>query len=469
MTLLEYFRIPSTENRYWQIGTLIGLIGLMSIFFFIAFLYKQKYAQFRSTPDSIKTLLTIRNHDLSTSLGNLKGNTTSVCTMLTNKTAPYNVFEANNNALVNWRPLTVRLAGYLGGIYTARDGVFDMQSGIQHALDRGARGFVFEIDYLDESPCKPVLIHRDSQGYMRSLHTGSILEGCKRLTDKAFETNRDPVLIIIYLRRIPSGLSQQAAFFKAIAKSLSPLSTYHLGLKSQGNFHNCKSESHLFTSPITDYQNNFIVLTNYNTNQIPATENPKDNLDFWTNARIYQDPSGISGSIGSVTSSAPNGAIAYAQIGSTQQLLNIPSSNRADYLSGVNGNTSPSSSTFKIALSDLEYSLTTTEIDTLMNELGIQCVPLDILRLSVLEQHEKSIKLASQSKPILDDLINAKNTNDPLSFWIYGGWSRKYNIGIPPVIKNNRIIPGFVTKDPVVPKKPSASTNSNGGLVTIAP
>lgn len=464
MTMFEFLKIPDTPNRYWQIGTFFGLLFLAFIYFLIAFWYKQRYGQFTSNPESIKALLTIKNHDLSTSLvGTPNQNIQSVCTMITSKVVPYDSFTTDKNALVNWRPLTVRLAGYLGGIYTARDGVFDMQSGIQYALDQGARAFVFEIDYLEESPCNAVLIHRDSNGYMRSLHTGSIKEGCKRLTSNAFQNNHDPVLVIIYFRRIPNGVNQQARFFGSVASSLDPLSKYHLGMNSQGNYHNCKSESHLFTSPITEFQNKFIVLTNYDTNQIVATSNPKDNLDFWTNARIYQDPSGISSSIGSVTPPPPNSGVVCVQVGSTNQLLNIGSSAQSAY-------NKKTSSTFTIALSDIEYSFSVNEINKLLNTLGVQCVPLDVVRLSDNPEHEKSIKLASQSRATLSDLSNSKNSNDVLSFWSYGGWSRKLIIDgfeNPSPVQAATPIPGFIIPKPISPKKPPPSTNSNGGLVMI--
>jgi hypothetical protein len=112
------------------------------------------------------------------------------------------------------------------------------------------------------------------------------------LTRYSFNTNYDPVLVIIYLRRIPRGRTQKDIFFKALAASLDPLSTFHLGTTEQGNFHNCRSEKNLFTSEITNFQKKFIVMCNYNTNLLTNTPNPKDNLDFWTNARIYLDENG---------------------------------------------------------------------------------------------------------------------------------------------------------------------------------
>jgi hypothetical protein len=70
----------------------------------------------------------------------------------------------------------------------------------------------------------------------------------------------------------------------------------------------------------------------------------------------------------------------------------------------------------------------------------------------------------------VNDLANATNPKDILSFWVHGGWSRKLivegfeDMKPVPVASN---IPGFVIPEPVAPKKPPPSTNSNGGLVNI--
>ena len=456
-------KLPATLSRKWQIGTFIGLLVLMIYYFSVSYWYSNTYGQYRSRPNSIQQLLTIRRHILDTAIGPLNPNSNSVCRQLLAKQNVYSQIDESKTALVNWRPLTVRLTGYLGGIHTIRDGVFDMAKGVQLALLQGARGFVFDIDYLDVAPCEPVIIHRNDKGYMRSLHTGSIREACKALANMAFTTNYDPVIIMVYFRRIPPGSLQQSNYFKKVAASLEPLATYHLGSNEQGNFHNCRSEANLFMSPITNYQKKFIVLTNYNTNLLTPTSNPKDNLDFWTNARIYIDESGKSSTLGTVSTTVPQGQIPYVQVGAISQFLAVPSVDQSKYLQ-------TSSNTFKIALSDVEYILSSAQISTLLNTLGIQCVPIDVLRLSALPEHEntiKNIKTPSQ----LAELSNATNSNDPLSFWSHGGWSRKLIIeGFenPVPVPVAASIPGFVIPPITVPKKPSASLNSNGGLVSIA-
>ena len=460
---LSKIHIPPTVNGVWRTGAFIGIIVLMILYFFMAVWYAQTYGQFRSTPSSIQRLLTIKRHDLGTSIDPLYPNQDSVCNQLLAKKGVYGQIQSNSTALVNWRPLTVRLTGYLGGINGPLDGVFDMTKGVQLALSQGARAFVLDIDYLEEKPCDPVVIFRDDSGYMRSLHTGSIKEACSALNEYSFTTNYDPVLVIVYLRRIPTSTSQQTSFFTGIASSLEPLATYHLGSTDQGNFHNCRSEANLFTSQITNYQKKFIVLCNYNTNLLPQTQNPKDNLDFWTNGRIYVDESGKSSALGSVTASVPQGQIAYAQVGYAQQLLNIGTSDQSNYLQ-------TSSNTFKIAMGPVNGHFSATQLNTLLNTLGIQCVPIDVVNLSATPDHLSTIK-AKKNPTSVTDLSNAQNTNDLLSFWIYSGWSKKRIIegftDVAPVPVAAKI-PGFVIPPPTIPKRPPPSTNSNGGLVSIA-
>lgn len=439
------------------------LIAMSIIYFTMGTWYKNKYGLYRSQIDSINNLLTIRRQQLQNSIADLKPIHDSVSAKLKAKQGVYSQITDDRRALVNWRPLSVRLAGYLGGDTLALNGVFDMPVGIHLALDRGVRCFIFDIDYLDERPCEPCLIHRDDSGVMRSLHTGSIKDAMSELAKKAFVHNYDPVIIVIYFRRIPSGKTQEKIFFKSVAAAMSPITAYHLGSTEQGNFHNCRSEKILFTTDITSFQTKFIVLCNYNTNLLPTTPNPKDNLDFWVNARLYQDPNGASATLGPVSCSVPSGQIAYARVGSTDQLLNVPESSVVNYITGT-------SNTFTVALSSIDTILTTTQLSTLLNKLGIQCVPIDVLRLACNPVYRKTLE-AQDTPANLSDLSNATNAPDPLSFWKYAGWSRKLIIdGFQdmPRVPVASAIPGFIIPKPVVPKKPPPSTNSNGGLVSIS-
>jgi hypothetical protein len=266
----------------------------------------------------------------------------------------------------------------------------------------------------------------------------------------------------MYLRRIPPGKKQSDTYFKAIAEALDPLTTYHLGTTEQGNFHNCRSESSLFTSEITNFQKKFIVMCNYNTTLLPQTANPKDNLDFWINARLYQHDHGKSASLGQVTSAniVPTGQVAYAQVGATDQFLLMPDSGKADFLQKT-------SHIFTVALSPVEQVLTAGQLSVLLNTLGIQCVPIDVLRLGENTNHLTTLK--NKKEPTsLAELSNAINDADPLSFWIHAGWARKNIIEGFANLPVSAPIPGFITPQPTIPKKPPPSTNSNGGLIHIS-
>ena len=218
--------LKHSPNPAWEVGIPILFIVLAIIYFSLASWYKNKYGLYRSQTDSINSLLALRRQILDSAIGPLVPNTESVCGNLLGKKGIYVRIKENETAIVNWRPLSVRMAGYLGGDNTVLDGVFDMKKGIQLALQMGARCFIFDIDYLEEKPCEPRLIHRDDQGVMRSLHTGSIKDGMDTINKMAFNINYDPVIVVVYLRRLPPGKTQKATYFKAIAAALDPLAEF---------------------------------------------------------------------------------------------------------------------------------------------------------------------------------------------------------------------------------------------------
>jgi hypothetical protein len=120
-------------------------------------------------------------------------------------------------------------------------------------------------------------------------------------------------------------------------------------------------------------------------------------------------------------------------------------------------------------MGSMEDIFTAAQLSTLLNTLGIQSVPMDVLRLAADAKHVKTLTNPQPPQDI-SALSNATNPADPLSFWTYAGWSRKKIIegfeDMKPVpVAGN--IPGFIIPKAVVPKKPPPSTNSNGGLVNI--
>ena len=395
---------------------------LLIIFMIIAINYTSMYT---SSPESVTRLLSVRNQALGLSIDRISASPEPVCLKLSNKSAPYNhaSITDSNIALLNWSPLTVRLAGYLGGDASVTNGVFDMANGIKYAIKLGARSFVFDIDYLDVAPCEPLLIHRDAQGNKASLNTGSIREGMEVLNDKAFmpSNNNDPVIIVLYLNRVPPGTTQRSSFFNAIAKSMNPISANHLGLSQDGNFHNCASESMLFTGDITNYQKKFIVLCNYDTTLLTRAPNPKDNLNFWVNARLWKNANS-SKNIGSVTTSAPTGTTAYATVGSTTDFLSLSNEAKTTVLNST-------VTTYTIALGPVEEILTKGtetspgQLDILITGLGIHSVPMDVIRLGESPNYTATLK-NKKLNPLFADIIRPSSEKDQLSYWTYADYYR---------------------------------------------
>jgi hypothetical protein len=456
-------------GKMWGNGMYIFFIVLIISCFSFAAWYSLKYGSYTSTADSVNKLLTIRRHALGT-ITSAPSNKTSVCKNITDKNpgGVYSRISLANTTLVNWRPLTVRLAGYLGGVDGPRDGVFDMDFGISNAIFLGARSFIFDIDYDDNYPCAPILLFQDASGIKRSLNTGSINDGMLALSKYAFHgdtSNYDPVIIVLYLKRVPSGNKQKATFYKAIAKALSPLSSDHLGSTEKGNFHNCISENRLFTSEILNFQRKFIILSNHNSIDLPTVENPKENLDFWTNARLHIDQSGKSSSLSKVIPSRDSASVSYATIGDASNLLLLTSEQQTTYSATTN--------VYKIAITPLEdvnSVLSVTNLSILLNTLGVNSIPLDVLRQGAANCHQASTTVPDPTT--LQDLAigtSKVKTTDPLSFWSYAGWSRKYTeTDSLAKYADPKPIPGFTIPSPVVPARPPPSTNSNGGMVSVA-
>lgn len=448
--------VPSlgmNEGIIWKWGPLVFLVLLSVAYFAIGLWYKTRYAKFRETPEDVQALLSILRQRLGEKIDPLAQTMTSVTQGIMNKHGVYNT-DLNTTALLNWRPMTVRLTGYLGGFYEARDGVFDMDKAIQMCLNQGARAFVLDIDYLDDAPCVPLLLHRDTNDFKRSLNTGSIAQACQSLANRAFQQNYDPVLLILYFRRIPPETKQRETMFRAVAKQLGPIANLHLGQTERANFHRANAEAVLFTSPIVNYQKKIILLTNINAKMYAEPRDPSESLDYWTNARIWADPVAKNSRLGNATQTVPNGQVAYCQMGSIGDYDTIPGDTVQSFIDS-------SRVYFKIAMGPVEMTdITVDQMERLMNELGVQCVPLDVLHFASQKTHLTTLKDPFPlTKPM--DLSKSTNPKDPLSFWKVAGWSRK------PFSEDPARTIDFVIPTPVAPKAPPVSANSNGGQLVI--
>jgi hypothetical protein len=180
-----------------------------------------------------------------------------------------------------------------------------------------------------------------------------------------------------------------------------------------------------------------------------------------------------------VTVAAPSAPPAAALVGHIDHLLNIGEKDQPTYQAQSSGK-------FCIAIGSPDFVYTPAQVSKLLNTLGVQCVPLDVIGLGISAAHTNTMKLAQtpatnfSSLKTLNNMYNLTDEKDILSFWTYTGWSMKmissgtqgfqdYKEGfeetapVPPATP----IPGFIIPKPVPPKQPSAKMNSNGGLVSI--
>jgi len=474
-----------TFSRSWNNWHSIGILSVMMVILFGCYLYfTYNTTQFPgSDKDMVNSLINTKVLYIENLMNGYVPKNESMTQGIISRTCPYDkipigtgaagsVAANDRRSLVNFRPLTVRLAGYLGGKdtsgkYTINDGVFDMTKGIIYSLKMGARGFVFNIGFEDKSPCNPVVIFRDKNSIKTSKNTGSIREGMNTIAQNAFtnlggdKVNYDPIIVILYLRELPKGPTQQKQFFEKIAISLDPISAYHLNTVDGVVYNRCKSEDTLFLSAnITDFQKKIIVLVNYQTENLESGGNPKNSLHWWTNARIYQNPEYYdANNLGNVTPRADQGtSTTYVEVGYKGKIQNIggipqtlnPASSTyiAPELNSPAGNYATKAATkFQIIMTSPEddevsgdesrflneYNLT---LHKLLNCCSAQCIPLDVLYFATREFNSKYyISEYRDTKSninacYLSDLTKKPTfrsttvQQNPLQFWAILGWTR---------------------------------------------
>jgi len=444
------------SQEFWKYAVYTILVSLMILYAGTSFWFYQTNAMYTEDPKNVATLISVRRHDLSSALDPLPRVEASVISNI-GGTVPWSLIPQTKIPLVNWRPLTVRLCGYLGGANGIKNGVFDMNYGITNALKLGARAFFFDIDYLEVAPCAPVLLYRDQQGYKRSLMSGSVKDGMTALANNAFTNNNDPVCIFVYLRRVPQGPTQQSTFFTNLAKSLQPLDSYFLKTTDAGNAYNLQSEATIFTTPISSFTKKFIVMINYNTTVLTGTG--QTNLHYWNNARIYQHTTGTGASIGPITPAAttPQG---YVQVADAKEILLMTAVQQAAFAETARAK-------FTLAIREPEYDYSSSDLDTLLNKLGVQCIPIDVLKNAASPNHvaalaESKTYTTNHTPLTLVDLSKDTSTSkkDPLSYWYYTGYSIKD-------VSPTSTLPYYTIPSPATPQQPSAATNANGGLLSI--
>jgi hypothetical protein len=290
------------------------------------------------------------------------------------------VLSDENRTLQNLQPLTIKQAGYLGG--NQMDGI----EGIKNAFIAGARSMVLQIDFVDApisggnyaEPGVPTLLYRDDNGLLLSKNGADLETTIKSLATYAFKPevpNSDkPVILYLHLRRAPNAVTKPQDYLKylsQIAKNLAPLAPNHLGMTPLGTFNRQKNESLLFRTPISQLGGKFIVLCNADTSMFQqsaalgyGTYEPKEDLDFWVNARVYLqnagDFIGITEAAGG--SVKPNATVVKL----------------SDAVAGGSTFGKATVGTFTIAMPSMTANPTPEDLKTALDVAGVSVVPLDL-------------------------------------------------------------------------------------------
>jgi hypothetical protein len=239
--------------------------------------------------------------------------------------------QAPETSLINLQPLAVKQVAYVGP--NENDGTFDTTLGVQSALKTGVRFFTFQIGYLEvkkdsakfDDPYLPTLLYRDDGGHLISANGANIGEVAKMLATYAFapqnEAATQPLIIYLHFESTPNPLRETEKYVKflsKVAELLQPLQEYMIGVSPSGNFQRQQNENALLLTDISTFENTVLFFSNADTSIFRNLKSlgmdnidPKYDLDYMVNMRVYLDNS--SDKIG-VSSVPHNGEVPNAVI-----------------------------------------------------------------------------------------------------------------------------------------------------------
>lgn len=290
------------------------------------------------------------------------------------------VLSDENRTLQNLQPLTIKQAGYMGGNH------MDSVEGIKNAFIAGARSIVLQIDFVDApisggnyaAPGVATLLYRDDNGLLLSKNGADLETTVKSLATYAFKPevpNSDkPVILYLHLRRAPNAVTKPQDYLRylsQIAKTLAPLAPNHLGMTPLGSFNRQKNESLLFRTPISQLGGKFIILCNADTSMFQQSAalgygafDPKEDLDFWVNARVYLQNAG---DLIGITEAAGNSVKPNATV-----------MKLSDAVAGGSTFGKATIGSFIIALPSMTTNPTPEDLKIALDVAGVSVVPLDL-------------------------------------------------------------------------------------------
>ena len=289
------------------------------------------------------------------------------------------------NCLINFQPLTVIHPGFLGPL---KDGVYDERVGITTMIRMGARCLVLPIDFHDKEsmpstfplPNKPCLLYRDESGNIRSINGGSIAKAAQAIADVAWSDivnqRNDPFILVLYfVRTPPENTKLYLDFLSKVAKDLAPLSPYLLGQTPEGVYNRQARQNELLFVNTNQLEKKLLVFSNVDTSGFRTSQKdfkhtyvPKEDLDYWVHMRIFkQNMESVFG----VTATPESATMPRAMIEKIEYYTTLPSdtASRKPALDATKEK-------FMITLGKQGEMPTPQVLTKLLDEFGVQCVPL---------------------------------------------------------------------------------------------
>jgi hypothetical protein len=292
----------------------------------------------------------------------------------------------------NTQFLAIKDTGFIGPYPS---GSFNEESATINALKAGFRFLTLEIDYMDtkkdlskyEVPGEPTLLVRNGSSIV-SENSGSIKTVADAIANYAFSPQVPsytyPVIIYLHFIRAPSAVNDPEgylSFMSKVATQLSSLAPQHLGLTPQGNYTRQNLPGQLLTMPLDSLGGTFIILSNADTTLFrnkTLTNNkykPANDLDFWVNMRVFLDDEKDSNGI---TQLSAKGESTHAVLVSLPRIISLSASKQESFAA-------TGKKRFVIAMGPRTTNPTPAEINTALNVLGVNAIPIDIFTPSTKE------------------------------------------------------------------------------------
>lgn len=291
----------------------------------------------------------------------------------------------SQKALVNFAPLTVMQTGYVGPEF---DGVYNEEQSVATALKAGARCFVLNIDYHENSGLpkpafpdayEPCLLYRDEGDVIRSLNAGSIQRVAQALSNLAFNDiislRQDPLIVVLYFVKTPApNTKEYLRYCSKVAKQLNPLTRFLLGQAPEGVYNRQGRQDDLLYTSIQNLERRVILMSNINTNifrdpkrvgiqSVPVSED----LDFMVHLRLYGQTDSLQGA----TERADKNQLPRGYLERFPYYTTIPEKNQRETVD-------TNRIRWIVALPSPGKFPELKDVKTVVEKMGVQCVPLNL-------------------------------------------------------------------------------------------